>query len=195
MNQKNQEKHSLLSKKLIERVIFSGMLEFGPVLIFLASFRYLQIYEATALLMISTIISTVVTHRLEKRIPYLALYVAAITLLFGFMTLRFHEAKFIQMRDTLYDMTCALTLIIGIMINIPFLKIAFDTVIPMTTRAWDRLTHLWIGYFILIATANEIVRRLFTLHDWFEFKGWMVIATSMFGLISLYLVYEKKDNQ
>ncbi len=187
-----QEKRSMISTKLFARVIYSGLLEFGPVLIFLTSFRYLEIYGATALLMIATIISTVVTYRLEKRIPYLALYVTAITILFGIMTIHFHKVKFIQMRDTLYDLTCALTLVIGIMVNVPFLKIAFDTIIPMTTRAWDKLTHLWIGYFIIIATANEIVRRLFTLHDWFEFKGWMVIATSMFGLISLYLVYEKK---
>jgi intracellular septation protein len=111
------------------------------------------------------------------------------------MTLHFHKIKFIQMRDTLYDATCALTLIIGVIINVPFLKLAFGQVIPMTQHAWNKLTHLWIGFFILIAVSNEIVRRLFTLHEWFEFKGWAVIATSIFGLIALYISYEAEDGK
>ena len=97
------------------------------------------------------------------------------------------------MRDTLYDATCALTLILGIMINVPFLKLGFDKVIPMADRAWNKLTHLWIGYFILIAIGNEIVRRLFPLHVWFDFKAWVVLTTTIFGLTALYLSYEEKD--
>lgn len=97
------------------------------------------------------------------------------------------------MRDTLYDATCAITLIIGILINVPFLKLAFEEVIPMTNRAWNKLTYLWIGYFSLIAIGNELVRRLFSLHDWFEFKGWIVVLTSVFGLLAIYISYEQKD--
>jgi intracellular septation protein len=114
-------------------------------------------------------------------------------MIFGYMTLHFHKPKFIQMRDTLYDATCALTLITGILIRVPFLKLAFEEVLPMSMRAWNKLTHLWIGYFILIAASNEVVRRLFPLHIWFDFKGWVVVATSIFGIIALYMSYEEKE--
>ena len=187
-----QPKYSIFSEKTLKHIIFSGLLEFGPVLIFLAAFRHVSIYESTMLLMIGTILTTIITYQLHKRIPYLALYVAAITILFGSMTIHFREVKFIQMRDTLYDVTCALTLILGIIFNIPFLKIAFDKVVPMTTRAWNKLTHLWIGYFIIIALSNEIIRRLFHVHEWFTFKGWVVISTTVFGFIALYISYEQK---
>ncbi len=194
MDQPNQKKTHFLSKKILRHIILSGFLEFGPVLIFLTAFQYLHIYEATFLLMIATIISTIVTHRVQKRIPYMALYVAAITLVFGYMTLHFHQVKFIQMRDTLYDLTCALTLMVGRIINVPFLKIAFNEVLPMTMRAWNRLTNLWIGYFIIVASSNEIIRRFFSLEGWFEFKGWMVLLTTIFGLVALYLSYEPKED-
>jgi intracellular septation protein len=185
----------MFSKRMLKHVVFSGLLEFGPVLLFLFSFGHMTIYGSTMLLMIGTIISTIATYHLQKRIPYLALYVAAITLFFGYMTFHFHKVKFIQMRDTLYDVTCALTLITGIMINVPFLKLAFNEVIPMTDRAWHKLTHYWVAYFILIAVSNEIVRRYFTLHDWFEFKGWIVASTALFGLVSLYVSYEEKEGE
>lgn len=183
------------SPKLLKHLIFSGLLEFGPVLLFLASFRHLSIYESTTILMIATIISTVVTYHLQKRIPYLALYVASITIIFGYMTLHFHKVEFIQMRDTLYDLTCASTLILGVIFNIPFLKLIFGAVIPMTERAWVKLTYLWIGFFLLTGASNEIVRRLFSLHEWFMFKAWVVVTTSIFGIISIYLSYEPKEEK
>ena len=189
----NQKKLPTFSKNMLKHIVFSALLEFGPVILFLASFEHVRIYEATMILMIATIISTIATYNIQKRIPYLALYMATITTIFGYMTIHFHKVKFIQMRDTLYDATCALTLITGILIRVPFLKLAFEEVLPMSMRAWNKLTHFWIGYFILIAASNEIVRRLFPLHIWFDFKGWVVIVTSIFGIIALYLSYEEKE--
>ena len=121
---------------MLTHIAVSILLEFGPVLVFLASFEDANIYESTVILMVATIISTLVTYRLQKRIPYMALYVAFITIIFGSMTIHHHQAKFIQMRDTLYDATCALTLLLGIVINVPFLKLVFHDVLPMTSRAW-----------------------------------------------------------
>jgi intracellular septation protein len=187
----NPKKLPTFSKKMLKHVVFSSLLEFGPVIVFLISFEHVRIYEATIILMVATIISTVATYRLQKRIPYLALYVAMITMIFGYMTVHFHKPKFIQMRDTLYDATCALTLIIGILMRVPFLKLAFGEVIPMTPRAWGKITYAWIGYFIIIAVSNEVVRRLFPIHVWFDFKGFVVMATIIFGLLTLYFNYEE----
>ena len=125
----------------------------------------------------------------------MALYVAFITIIFGSMTIHHHQAKFIQMRDTLYDATCALTLLLGIVINVPFLKLVFHDVLPMTSRAWWRLTYLWTAYFILIALSNEIVRRTMTLDQWFYFKGVVVIVTALFGLAALLYCYEPIKGQ
>jgi intracellular septation protein len=152
-------------------------------------------YEATMLLMIATIISTVVTYRVQKRIPYLALYVAFITIVFGMLTLHFRTLKFIQIRDTLYDATCALTLLLGVRFNINFLSLAFDRVLPMTIRAWEKLTYLWIGFFLLVAMSNEIARRVLHVGDWLVFKAGVLIVTSCFGFLSLYLCYEAKHKK
>jgi intracellular septation protein A len=95
------------------------------------------------------------------------------------------------MRDTLYDLTCAITLLIGLMINIPFLKLAFHEVIPMTAQAWHKLTYVWIGFFLVVATLNEYIRRTHSLEDWFTFKGVMVFVTIIFGFAALFSCYEK----
>lgn len=187
--------HSEFTLSNLKRVLVSGLLEFGPILIFLSAFGYFHVYKATMILMITTIISTVLTYRLQKRLPYLALYVAFITIAFGYLTLMHREPKFIQMRDTLYDLTCAITLLIGLMINVPFLKIAFEGVLPMTLRAWHRLTYAWIAFFLSIAAINEVVRRTYSLKEWFDFKGVMIVVTIVFGLVTLYFFYEKPQDE
>jgi intracellular septation protein A len=99
------------------------------------------------------------------------------------------------MRDSLYDATCALTLFLGIRFNISFLSLAFDRVLPMTARAWDKLTYLWITYFLIIAASNEIARRFLSIGDWLVFKGFILIMTSCFGFFSLYISYEAKHKK
>ena len=184
---------NLLTLKTIKNLFSDGLLEFGPIIIFLLSFKYLHIYKATMVLMVVTIISTVVTYKKQKRLPYLALYVAFLTSIFGYMTISLHQPRFIQMRDTLYDVTCALTLMIGLISNISFLSIAFNSVFPMTRRAWNKLTYAWILFFITNAFLNEFFRRAFSLKQWFEFKGIMVVITIIFGLTVIVLFYDRDD--
>lgn len=186
---------SPLSSSAFKRFIIGGLLEFGPILIFLLSFHFLHIYKATFILMITTIISTILTYRIQKRLPYVGLYVALITILFGYMTLAYRQPKFIQIRDTMYDLTLALTLLVGFMINIPFLKLAFHEVLPMTTRAWTKLTYVWIAFFVLAAGANEYVRRTMNLEGWFNFKIIMIVTTIIFGFTTIFFFYEKEKQK
>ncbi len=186
---------SLFSGNVFKKILIGGLLEFGPIIIFLLSFEHFHVYKATLILMIMTIFSTLATYIIQKRLPYLALYVALLTLVFGYLTISHHQPRFIQMRDTLYDITCALTLLIGLMINVPFLKLAFDKVLVMTIRAWTRLTYGWIFFFVMAAILNEHVRRTMSLQVWFDFKAIMAIATCIFGIILLYGIYEKSDEE
>jgi intracellular septation protein len=182
----------LFTPSVFKKVLAGSALEFGPIVIFLLSFHYLHIYKATMILMLMTIISTIATYKVQKRLPYLALYVALITIGFGYLTLSLHQPRFIQMRDTLYDVTCAVTLIIGLIFDISFLKYAFDSVFPTTTKAWDKITYAWIVFFIANAGLNEYIRRTMSLKFWFDFKSTMVLITIVFGIITLILFYEKK---
>ena len=183
---------SIFSPHIFKRMIIGGVLEFGPIFVFLASYDYFHIYKATTILMIATIISTILTYKIQKRLPYVALYVTFITIVFGYLTLMHRAPRFIQMRDTLYDLACGITLLAGLVANIPFLKIAFHEVIPMTDHGWRRLTYFWTGFFFLGAVANEYIRRMYSLDVWFGYKLAMVVITIVFGITVLQLCYRKE---
>ena len=181
-----------LSKKITKRAVIGLVLEFGPVFLFLTTYEIFHVYKATLALMMATIVSTIITFRLQKRLPYFALYIALLTLLFGYLTLAHHNPKFIQIRDTMYDVICALTLMVGLMTNTHFLKLAFNSIFPMATSAWTKVTYFWIAFFLIVATLNEYIRRTMSIADWFHFKSISVLVTVIFGLVVMYLCYKKE---
>jgi intracellular septation protein len=184
------KKLPVLSLVLLKRIFIAGLLEFGPIFLFILSYDRYHIYKATTILMLATILTTIVTFTVQKRLPYVALYMALLTILFGYLTVAHHQPKFIQIRDTLYDLVLALTLLIGLLTQQLFLKLSFHSVVPMSKKAWEYLTYSWAAFLLIAAALNEYVRRTMDLHSWFEFKSFMILVTIVFGLIVLYFFYE-----
>ena len=120
--------------------------------------------------MIATIIATFISYVKQKRIPYMGLYVALLTIIFGYITIAYRIPKFIQIRDTIYDLTFALTLILGLIFKKNILHFALNSSIAMSKEAWNKITHSWISYFILCAILNEYIRRNFSMGDWVVYK-------------------------
>ena len=183
---------SFFSSSFLKKLVFAGILEFGPIILFVISYEHFHIYRATCILMLATIVSTIIIYRFQKRLPFIALYIAFLTIIFGFLTISHREPKFIQIRDTLYDVIFALTLIIGLIRSRSFLRMSFNSVLPMTIQAWDRITYSWILFFLCVALANEYIRRTMELSQWFHFKAGMILITILFGIITLFLFYEKE---
>lgn len=183
---------SLFTKENLKKISLATFLEFAPTVLFLIAFQTLHIYKATFILMLATIITTVITYKIQKRLPYLALYIAFITIIFGFMTIHFHKPRFIQIRDTLYDLTFAFTLIVGQIFGKSLYKISFEKLINLTDRSWDRITYSWVVFLLLLALTNEFVRRNFSLDLWFDYKLLALFAMIVFGAISTIVFYEEK---
>ena len=186
--------HKIPSKKVLMHMFFSFLIEFAPILIFVFSYRFLHIYKATFLLMLAVIISTFITYIKEKRIPYIGLYLALLTTIFGYITITYHIPKFIQMRDTIYDLTFALTLILGLAFDRVILQLTLNSSVPMTKSAWVNITYSWITFLILNACANEYIRRHFNFSFWVEYKMSVIFISIIFGLITGVIFY-KRDHE
>ncbi|MDB5260515.1 MAG: ispZ [Candidatus Nomurabacteria bacterium] len=184
------KKFPLFSPAIFKKVGIAAILEFGPIFVFLFSFNRFHVYQATMLLMVATIISTIITYTHQKRLPYVALFVALLTIIFGSLTIVGHQPKFIQIRDTLYDIAFSFILVGGLIGNVNFLKMAFHNILPMSTKAWEKMTYAWAIFMLFAAAGNEYIRRTGGLHDWFQFKAAMIPITVIFGLVVLYFSYE-----
>lgn len=142
---------------------------------------------ATLTLMVTTILSVFITHTLEKRIPLVALYIAFLTLVFGYLSLHRHNVTFIQVRDTVYDASLAVTIIIGFIFEKNVLQIALSRTIALSDKVWNKLAVAWTFFFILAALLNEYVRRTHPVFVWLDYKIVMMVVTIVFGVSALYV--------
>jgi intracellular septation protein len=153
--------HPLFTKKVLSKLFIGSFLDFSPALVFVLVFELSDFFTATGWFMASTVVVTFIALAIEKRTPFFSLYIAAITILFGASTLFFHSPNYIQIRDTVYDLVLALTLLISYLKGKLLFKRVFSHSIRMSDSAWRNVTKAWIAFFTIIALLNEVVRRLY----------------------------------
>ena len=83
-----------------------------------------------------------------------------LVLVFGGLTLYFHDQRFIQMKPTLVYLMFAAVLAFGLATGRPLLQALLGAAYPGLTEAgWRKLTRNWALFFAAMAVANEVVWR------------------------------------
>jgi intracellular septation protein len=173
-------------------------LELGPLALFFAAYSRLGIFAATAVLMACVMVTLAVSYAMLKRIPVMPLVTAVIVLIFGSLTLIFHDETLIKIKPTALYVLFGVALFVGLWFKRPLLKILFDGALHVTEEGWRKLTWRWAFFFIALAVLNEIVWRTQTTDVWVKFKtfGFLPI-TLLFALAQAPLImrYETKEEE
>ena len=165
------------------------LLELGPLALFFAVYSRLGIFAATGVLMAGVVVTLGVSYAVLRRIPVMPLVTAVIVLIFGSLTLFFHDETLIKIKPTALYLLFAAALFAGLALNRPILKILFDGALHVTEEGWRKLTWRWAFFFIALAALNEIVWRIQTTDVWVKFKtfGFMPL-TLLFALAQAPLI-------
>jgi len=178
------------------------VLELGPLALFFAVYSKLGIFAATGVLMAGVVVTLVVSYAMLRRIPIMPLVTAVIVLIFGSLTLFFHDETLIKIKPTALYLLFGAALFVGLALKKPLLKVLFDGALHVTEEGWRILTWRWAFFFLALAVLNEIVWRTQTTDLWVKFKtfGFMPL-TLLFALAQAPLIMrtetkeeEVKDN-
>ena len=165
---------------------FKTLLEMGPLILFFAVNYFYGIFAGTAVLVVSTIISLIVSKLLYKSIPMLAAFGCVAVVLFGSLTLIFDNDLFIKIKPTVVSLIIAGILLLGKVLGKNPLALVMQSSITLEEEGWTKLTWLWVFMFIVMAIANEIAWRNLTTDQWVSFKAFGIPVLSVFfGLLSL----------
>jgi len=156
-------------------------LELGPLALFFIVYGRLGIFAATGVLMASVLVTLAVSYGMLKRIPIMPLVTAVIVVIFGSLTLVFHDETLIKIKPTALYILFAAALFVGLWLKKPLLKILFDGALHVTEEGWRKLTWRWAFFFLGLAVLNEIVWRTQTTDLWVKFKT--------FGFLPLTLLF------
>jgi len=93
---------------------------------------------------------------------------------------------FIKLKPTIVNVCFAGILFFGLKTGRLYAKLVFEAALNLTDRGWLLLTRAWIGFFLFLAVANEIVWRTMSTDTWVKFKVFGVMPmTVLFSLALL----------
>ncbi len=137
---------------------------------------------ATGVLAGTSALALVAGFVLEKRVAWMPLVVGLFALVFGGLTLYFHDTRFIKMKLTFLNAAFGLTLLGGLYLKKAPLKALLGEALPLKEEAWPRLTLYYGLFFLVVAVANEIIWRTQAEAVWVTFKSSMFLVTLAFSL-------------
>jgi intracellular septation protein len=168
---------------------FKFALELGPLALFFITYGRLGIFAATAVLMAGVLVTLCVSYAMLRRIPIMPLVTAVIVVVFGSLTIVFHDETLIKIKPTALYLLFGGALFAGLALKKPLLKIMFDGALHVTEEGWRILSWRWAFFFLALAVLNELVWRTQTTDVWVKFKtfGFMPL-TLLFALAQAPLI-------
>lgn len=162
------------------------ILDFAPLVVFLAGYYLKGMYVATGALMVAMVLLLAVDWLLLRRVPTMHWVSALLVLLFGTATLLLHDQRFIQWKPTVFFWLVSLALLgsrwIGERPLVErMLAPALGADARLPRRTWQGINLLWVAFYAVLGVLNIVVAFNASEKAWVNFK--------VFGLTALTFVF------
>jgi intracellular septation protein len=140
---------------------------------------------ATSAFMLATVVALIVSRLKLGSISPMLWISGALVLVFGGLTIYFHDPKFIQMKPTFVYAVFAAILGFGLLSGKPLLEQLLGTAYPgLSPLGWQKVTRNWALFFLGMAVLNEFIWRTQSTDFWVGFKAFGVIPLTMIFAIA-----------
>ncbi|GAA4764493.1 septation protein A [Stakelama sediminis] len=168
-------------------------IDFGPLAVFFLAYflsKYLPIPDmvqglgqflvATVAFIVATVIAMAASLIKVRHISPMLWISGGLVIVFGGLTLYFHDETFIKMKPTIVYLIFAIVLGYGLVSGRPVLQSLLETAYPgLNQTGWRKLTINWTIFFIGMAVLNECVWRTQSTDFWVAFKLWGAVPLTM----------------
>jgi len=155
-----------------------------PLVLFFVAYRYADIYMATGVAMLASVVQIAWLKIARRRIEVMHWVNLAIIVIFGGATLWLQDDAFIKWKPTvLYWLFAAVVVGALTLFKRNVLRSLMGTQIQLPEVVWTRLAISWAAFFLFAGALNLFVAfsGYFTESQWVTFK--------VFGLFGLLLVF------
>lgn len=157
------------------------LIDFFPVLLFFIAYKMADVYTATGILMLATVMQSLLIWRMEGRLHTMQKVTLALVLGFGALTLGLHDERFIKWKPTVLYGSMALVLAVALWgWGKNFLQMLLGSQLQLPKPVWNKLTVAWVGYFAFMAAINAYVAANFSTEEWVNFKLWGYVFPLVF---------------
>jgi intracellular septation protein len=153
-----------------------------PVLLFFVAYKLYDIYTATAVAIVASIIQTGSMWIKHRRVETMHVVTMVLIVVMGGATLYLQNELFIKWKPTLVNWAFATAFLVSIWWGKkPLIQRMMGEHVTMPQNIWYRLNTYWIIFFSSVGCINLYVAYNFDTDTWVNFK--------LFGLMGLTFVF------
>jgi|UPI00037B2F44 intracellular septation protein len=158
------------------------LFDFFPVALFFAAYKMYDIYTATAVLIVASVVQTLAWWLKHRSFEKMHLITLVLVCVFGGLTLLLQNEMFIKWKPSVINWLFAAAFAGSHFIGKKVLvKRMMSDHIHLPELMWLRLNIAWTLFFVVMGVLNLYVVYNFSTDTWVNFK--------MFGLLGLTFVF------
>lgn len=147
------------------------LFEFIPLLGFLITLIYSNLYIATAVLMVLMALTVGIYWLLYRRFEKVQVITLLLVLIFGTLTLVLKNPMFIKWKPTVaYWLFACIFLFTQFVSKKPLIRYLMGNKVELPERTWNALNFSWILFFVLLGCLNLYFAYSFSDIVWAKFK-------------------------
>lgn len=158
------------------------LLDFFPIILFFAAFKFAGIYVATGVAIVATVAQILWLRYKNGKVEPMQWVSLGVIVLFGGATLVAHNETFIKWKPTVLYWLMGSALIVGqSLFHKNLLKSVMGSQMQLPEAAWRVMTWSWASFFAAMGALNLWVAFHYDTDTWVNFK--------LFGGMGLMLVF------
>ncbi len=167
------------------------LLEFIPVILFFIAYKFYDIYIATGVVIVATIIQVAFSWYLEKTVKSMQLITLGLILVMGGATIYLQDEQFIKWKLTIIEWLFGIAFLGSQFIGKKtFVERMMGSSLELPDPVWKKLNLFWSFFFIFVGFLNIYVMQNFNTDDWVSFKTFgvpgLMIAFIFVQMIFIY---------
>jgi intracellular septation protein len=158
------------------------LIDFVPVLLFLIAFKMYGIYAATTVGIVATAVQVLLTRLIRHRFDKQQVITLVVFVIFGGMTLYFHNPIFIKWKPSIIFWIFGLIFLGSQFIGVKTLAqrmlegLLEGQATSVPRFVWSRLNIAWTVFFLSLGTVNIYVAYTYSTDTWVNFKVYGIMT-------------------
>ncbi|MBL1264406.1 septation protein A [Candidatus Methylomicrobium oryzae] len=151
------------------------ILEFFPIVLFFIAYKFYDIYVATGVVIVATILQVAYSWFKTRKVSTMQLITLGLILVMGGATIILQNEQFIKWKLSIVEWLFGLVFLGSQFIGKkPVIERMLSANLTLPDAVWRRLNTLWAFFFLGIGFVNVYVMYHYSTDDWVIFKTFVV---------------------
>lgn len=168
------------------------LFEFFPIILFFIAFKLYDIYVATAVVIVATLLQVGYAWFRHRKVETMQWITLGLIVVMGGATILLHDEQFIKWKLSIIEWLFGLAFIGSQFIGKkPFVERMMSKSLTLPDFVWRRLNLMWGCFFITVGFINVYVMHHYTTDEWVTFKTFGVPGLMIvFILLQMVFLYK-----